>query len=89
MSEPHGGVEIGRLPGGHDITVKPSEREDERRVRLNKELTAFRVGLAMIAAIFVLAVAVLLTTNSAEDKRWVQSLVSAIVGGVLGYLFKR
>ena len=89
MSDPHGGVEIGRLPGGHDITVKPSEREDERRVRLNKELTVFRVGLAMLLAVFALSLYLLLAAPTPDDRRWAQSVVSALVGGVLGYLFKR
>jgi uncharacterized membrane protein len=71
-------------------TIGRKETDGERRVRLVKDVIVF--GLAIILLVIVVGYSLdvlLAATATAADKRWAQSIISAIAGGVIGYLLRR
>ena len=81
-------------PAGHEYTVKldPKETTGDALVRHFKDLVMF-----VLAVTFVVAIVWYLydsvfkegRTPSADDKRWAQSVLTAILAGLVGYMVKK
>lgn len=65
------------------------EHPDDRKARLSKEMALFWICALVVMAALVGAVYGLIVVTNAEDKRWLQSVVTLILGGFLGYAVKR
>lgn len=89
MSEGSGGFDVQGWLQAQDVTVKPTEHPDDRRARLARDGAAFRGALAMIGLVFLASLALAAMADDPADRRWAQSVVTLILGGVLGYAFKR
>ena len=85
-------INLDQPPAGHDlsISVEPTESAGERKVRLFKDVALFVVALVLVGAVLWLCVFTLQSSSaSGDEKRWAQSVLSAAVGGVIGYLVRK
>lgn len=84
-------IDLNHPPSGHDlsVTVERAETAGERKVRLFKDVALFVVALALVGAVLWLCIFTLQSAASADEKRWAQSVLSAAVGGVIGYLVRK
>ncbi len=80
------------VPSGHKATVEPLEDADEKKLRLHKELVTFYFAMFLAVLLVVSLIGMIYTltqlTNDA-DKRWVQSCITAVLGGLLGFFLKK
>ena len=79
-------------PPGHNtsVSIEPVEHNDDRRLRLHKEWVLFWFCLAIIVAVLAACGYALLFTNlGGDDKRNVFSVLTLILGGVVGYFLKK
>jgi hypothetical protein len=81
-------------PDGHEFTVKldPKESKLDRGVRLFKDVVLFVAALTFVVAIVVYLYDSIFKdgrTPSADDKRWAQSVLTAILAGLIGYMVKK
>lgn len=85
-------IDLNHPPSGHDlsVSVERTETAGERKVRLFKDVALFVVALALVGAVLWLCVWTLQSSSaSGDEKRWAQSVLSAAVGGVIGYLVRK
>ena len=84
-------VNLDQVPEGHEVSVKleKSESDGDARVRRLKDLALFFSALAGVFILLSLCIYVAMTSPSPEDKRWSTSILTAIVGGLVGYLVKK
>lgn len=73
----------------YETTLKPTEHPDDRRVRLVKELATFRVGLGILSFTCAASLYVGIFGATAEDRRWGQSVITLLVGGAVGFAFRK
>lgn len=63
------------------------EEEAEGRYRRRKDAVLFGLTVALVATVSGICVWIVLATRfSAEEKKWAMSLLTLIVGGLVGYL---
>lgn len=65
--------------------TEPDEHPDDRKLRLHKERVQFWVGLLVLLAALGGSIVALILVQSADEKRWLQSVVTLIIGGYVGY----
>jgi hypothetical protein len=83
-------IDLNNLPPDVQATIGRKETDGERRVRLVKDLIVFTLAIILLIIVVAYSLDVLLAaTTTASDKRWAQSIISAIAGGVIGYLLRR
>jgi hypothetical protein len=84
-------LDFDKVPTGHEVSLKveKSESEGDAKLRRVKDLALFFFALIGVVLLLGLCVYVSLTTTSPEDKRWSTSILTAIVGGLVGYLVKK
>ncbi|OHE80683.1 MAG: hypothetical protein A2X76_01445 [Lysobacterales bacterium GWF1_69_6] len=85
-------LDLNNLPPRTEISVKVEKEESDgdRKVRLAKELSLF--GFALLAGLALLVLCfltVLSASASADEKKWAMSGLTAILGGVTGYLLPK
>lgn len=78
-------------PSNHQMTLKveATETPGDAKVRQVKDLALFFSALLAVGLVMALCMYVALTSPSADDKRWSTSILSAVVGGMVGYLVKK
>lgn len=77
---------------GHNtsLSIEPVEHELDRKLRLHKEWVLFWFCLLIVVAVLAgCGYALLFTNLSSDDKRNVFSLLTLILGGVVGYFLKK
>lgn len=73
--------------GRYELSVKSPEDPEDARHRRRKDLLLLSVALLGLCAIGFFCLWVLLSPSaSADDKKWAQSVLTAIVAGLIGYL---
>lgn len=73
--------------GRYDLSVRSPEDPEDARHRRRKDLLLLSVALLGMCTIGFFCVWVLLSpTASADDKKWAQSVLTALVAGFIGYL---
>lgn len=84
-------IDLNNPPTGHDltVTVERSETAGERQVRLFKDVALFVLALVLVGIVLWLCIDTLRSAAGADEKRWAQSVLSAAVGGVIGYLVRK
>lgn len=71
----------------YELTVKPSEDPADAAHRRRKDLALFMFALLGAGAIGAYCLWVLIEpSTSADDKKWAQSVLTAIITGLIGYL---
>jgi hypothetical protein len=73
--------------GRYELSVKSPEDPEDARHRRRKDLLQLSVALLGMGAIGFFCLWVLMSpTASADDKKWAQSVLTALVAGFIGYL---
>lgn len=73
-----------------NVSVVPVESPADARIRRGKDVALFAVALLGVIAIAGYCLYVTVTrVGSADDAKWAASTLTAIVGGLLGYLTGR
>lgn len=73
--------------GRYELSVKSPEDPDDARHRRRKDLLLLSMALLGMCAIGFFCLWVLMSpTASVDDKKWAQSVLTAIVAGLIGYL---
>lgn len=85
-------IDLNHPPPNHNykVAIEREESDGERRVRLTKDLALFFAALAIVGLVVWIAIdTVLSPTAGAEDRKWAMSLLTAIAGGLVGYLVRK
>jgi len=83
-------LDLTNLPPDLQATLSKKETEGERWVRLTKDLAVFIFALLVLFAAFVWSGWVMVQPAApADDKHTAQTIIIALVSGLLGYLIKR
>ncbi len=80
------------VPEGHkgSFAIEPNEHDSDRKVRLFKEVTTFVVILGVLLAVLAGTLyALTRPTATADEKRWLQSVATLIIGGFIGFFLKK
>ncbi len=83
-------IDLKTLPPDLQATLSKKETDGERRLRLIKDsvVFTFAVILLIIAAYWSLKT-MSDPTADADNKHTAQTIITAIVGGLIGYLLKK
>lgn len=68
---------------------EPDEHPDDRALRVHKDYALFWIAVLVILGTLGCAVYGVATVQSLDDKRWLQSLITAILGGLVGYAVRK
>mgnify|MGYP006188634455 CR=1 FL=1 len=82
-------LDLSAPPQNHTYTVSlcPEEKNGDRLVRLAKEIILVVLAAGFVILIGWLCVETLFSTQAtAEEKKWAMSSITAISGGLVGYL---
>ncbi|MCW7537030.1 hypothetical protein OOT46_04085 [Aquabacterium sp. A7-Y] len=85
-------IDLNRPPPNHkfSVAIDREETNDERKVRLFKDVALFLVAIAFVLRIAWLCYSTLTSpTWAPEEKKWAMSVISAAAGGIIGYLVRR
>ncbi len=95
-------LDLGSILAASDVTIEPSERDDERAARLaNERRTALWADIRSMVLFFVVLVAVIALailcghlvffdkTATPETQKWAQWALTALVSGGVAFLFGR
>jgi hypothetical protein len=85
-------IDLNNPPPNHNykVAVERDESDGERRVRLTKDLALFFSALAIVGIVVWLATTTVLSPQaSAEDRKWAMSILTAVAGGLVGYLVRK
>lgn len=83
-------IDLSQPPPNHkyNVSVEREETQAERNVRLFKDVALFLTALVLVGVITWLCISAL-SSGSADERRWAQSLLTALAGGLVGYLVRR
>ena len=81
-------------PPGHrynlNVSTEKDETTGERRLRLYKDFVLFTITVILLSAVAVFCITTIYSDHSdAESKKWAMSIISATIGGLVGYLVKK
>ena len=82
-------LDLSAPPQNHTYTVSlsPEEKHSDRFVRLAKEIILVALAAGSVILIGWICVHTLFSAQAtAEEKKWAMSTVTAISGGLIGYL---
>lgn len=85
-------IDLNNPPPNHRVEVAVSKLETsaEQIVRLTKDLTIFLFAIVFMSVIGWVCVDTLNSkTKPEEEKKWAMATITAIAGGVVGYLLKK
>lgn len=85
-------LDFDKVPDGHELTLKVEKSEEaaDAFVRRLREIVLMICAVGG-AAIFLWICFQVVTDpkSSADDKKWATSIITAVVGGLVGALVKR
>ena len=84
--------DLNNPPQDHKVSVSVESKETrgELYVRLGKDVALFSVAIGFVVLMVFLCVETLKSPlTSAEEKKWAMSIISAVTGGLVGYLVKK
>ena len=82
-------LDLSAPPQNHTYTVSlsPEEKDSDRFVRLSKEIILVLLTAGFVILIGWICVQTLFSiAATSEEKKWAMSTVTAISGGLVGYL---
>jgi hypothetical protein len=83
-------LDLNNLPPDLQATLSKKETDGERWTRLGKDLAVFGFAILVLFAAFIWSGWVMFEPSaSAEDKHTAQTIIVALVSGLLGYLVKK
>ena len=85
-------LDFDKVTDGHEITVKveKSESEGDALVRRIRELVLMVCAVAGAAVFLWICYQTVTNPNSSpDDKKWATSVITAVVGGLVGALVKK
>ncbi len=83
-------LDLNTLPPDLLATLTKKETDGERRVRLLKDMAVFAFALIVLGAAFLWSADITLDhAASPDDKHTAQTIIAALVGGLIGYLLKK
>ncbi len=83
-------LDLNNLPDDLQATLSKKETGGERRIRLGKDLAVFSFALIVLLAAFIWSGWIMVEPSaSADDKHTAQTILIALVSGLLGYLVKK
>lgn len=85
-------VDLNQVPDGHSVNfkVEPVETRADASVRLVKDVLLFLFALAVIGTLlYVCYQTVTGTAATADEKKWAMSILTAVGGGLVGYLVRK
>ena len=85
-------IDLASPPPGHTFTasIEPRETPEERYVRLFKDVALFLVALVFVVAIGWVSFRTLSSSAASPDeKRWAQSALTGVLGGLVGCLVRK
>ena len=84
-------LDLSAPPQNHTYTVSLSseEKDSDRFVRLAKEIILVVLAAGFVMLVGWICVQTLFSTQAtADDKKWAMSTITAISGGLVGYLIR-
>ncbi|UXY14349.1 hypothetical protein N8I74_13615 [Chitiniphilus purpureus] len=85
-------IDLNNPPPHHqyNVSIEREETSGERRVRLFKDVALFSVAIGFVVAIVWLCYRTVVSASAtAEEKKWAMSVLSAVTGGIVGYLVRK
>jgi hypothetical protein len=83
-------LDLNNLPPDLQATLSKKETDGERRVRLVKDILVFGFAMIVLIIAFIWSTSTLFDgAASPDNKHTAQTVVIAIVSGLLGYLLKK
>ncbi len=83
-------LDLNNLPPDLQATLSKKETDGERRTRLAKDLVVFGFAVVVLFAAFVWSGWTMFEASaSADDKHTAQTIIIALVSGLVGYLVKK
>jgi len=85
----HGSIDLDAAlrSGNLTLSIDPTENQEDAKYRRLREFILFVVAITIVVVALVLSTLFLYeSSTSAEDKKWVQSLLTLIIGSFMGYL---
>ena len=83
-------LDLNTLPPDLQAALNKKETDGERWVRLGKDLAVFCFALTVLLVAFLWAGWIMVDSSASADKKHIaQTIIIAIVSGLLGYLVKK
>lgn len=85
-------IDLNKVPDGHKykVSLDPDENPWDRAVRLSKDLLLFLAALGVVLTIATICIRSVLDPHTAEEeKKWAMSILTAVAGGLVGYLVRK
>ncbi|MBX9643629.1 MAG: hypothetical protein K2W91_05945 [Novosphingobium sp.] len=85
-------LDLSAPPPNHkfSVSVEREETQEERYVRLFKDVAIFLLAVGFVVAVASLCYATLTSSTATPDeKKWAMSILTAISGGIVGYLVRK
>ena len=85
-------IDLNCPPPNHkfSVSVEREETAAERAVRLGKDIALFATALMLaIIVAWICIDTVRSSSSSADEKKWAMSILSAVTGGLIGYLVRK
>lgn len=74
----------------YKLSLEREETRGERFVRLTKDLALFATALGFVVVVAWICVTTAINESAtAEERKWATSILTAAMGGLLGWLVKR
>lgn len=85
-------LDLNNLGSDHkySVSIEPGETQEERYVRLFKDVVLFLTTIGFVVlVVWICFEALRGADKSADEKRWAMSVLTAITGGLVGYLVRK
>ncbi len=83
-------LDLTNLPPDLQATLTKKETDGERRIRLVKDIGVFSLALIVLFAAFIWSGWIMIEPSaSADDKHTAQTIIIALVSGLVGYLVRK
>ena len=85
-------LDLSKPLAGHQYKASLDREEypSERYVRLFKDVVVFLLAVILVGIVaFLCCKALLVPGTQPDEQKWAMSILSAMVGGLVGYLVKR
>ena len=87
-------LDLGSILATSDLTIAPSERDDERAARIASDIRSMVLFFVVLIALIALAslcghLIFFDKTASPETQKWAQTALTALVSGGAAFLFGR
>ncbi len=82
-------LDLNNLPEDLQATLTKKETDDERKVRLIKELTLFFAAVIVVTLAFIWAAWVVLSGHDPVQRTVAIAILTSIISGLFGYMVKK